>query len=73
MPATGRGISKADYVLGVDGCRAGWIFAQRFPLTGETRVAISDRFASILDGLGMGAAAVIIDIPIGLADSSLKS
>jgi predicted RNase H-like nuclease len=67
MPATGRGISSADYVLGVDGCRAGWIFAQRFPLTGEMRVAISDSFASVLTGPGMGAAAVIIDIPIGLS------
>ncbi len=68
MPATSGGNSSPSYVLGVDGCRAGWFVAARILQTGETSVAIADSFASILDGPGQSAAAIIVDIPIGLAD-----
>lgn len=45
----------------------------RFLLTGETRVAIADSFGSILDGPGENASAIIVDIPIGLAESGGRS
>jgi len=68
MPATDRRIYPSSCVIGVDGCRAGWIFAVRLPQSGETSVAIADSLASILDGPGRDAACVIVDVPIGLAD-----
>lgn len=68
MPATDRRISPSSCVIGVDGCRAGWIFAVRFLQSGETTVAIADSLASILDGPGRLAACVIVDVPIGLTD-----
>lgn len=68
MPATDGGMSRSDYVLGVDGCRAGWIYAVRFPVSGEFHVAIADSVTSVLDGPGKGAKSGMIDIPIGLAE-----
>lgn len=72
MPATGRGIHLPPYVIGADGCRSGWVIASRTPLTGETSVAIADSFGSILDGPGKGASAIIVDIPIGLAENDRR-
>jgi predicted RNase H-like nuclease len=73
MPATTRRKSLAIQVLGVDGCRAGWLIATRILPTGETSVAIADSFRSILDGPGRTAAAIIVDMPIGLPEFAGRS
>jgi predicted RNase H-like nuclease len=70
MPATAGRISRQITVIGVDGCAGGRIIALRRPVDGATSVAIADSFRSILDGAGKGAAALIVDMPIGLADHS---
>ncbi|NWG92552.1 MAG: DUF429 domain-containing protein [Parvularculaceae bacterium] len=61
------------YVLGVDGCRGGWLVAAHFLDRGEIRVDFADAMRSILDGPGLGAAAIMIDMPIGLADAGSRA
>jgi predicted RNase H-like nuclease len=73
MPATKRGKSAANQVLGVDGCRAGWLVATRILPTGEISVAIADTFRSILDGPARSAAAIIVDMPIGIPEVAGRS
>lgn len=68
MPATSKRKPTRQRVLGVDGCRAGWIMAERIFQTGEIRAEIFPDWRSILDGPGEGARAVIVDMPIGLAE-----
>jgi predicted RNase H-like nuclease len=60
------------YVLGVDGCRAGWLVATRFLDRSEFNVDFAKSFRSILDGPGRGAAAIMVDMPIGLADAGSR-
>jgi predicted RNase H-like nuclease len=68
MPATSKGIAPRRHVLGVDGCAAGWLVATRFLASGEISVEIADTFRSLLDHVGGAAEAIIVDMPIGLAD-----
>ena len=60
-------------MLGVDGCRAGWVVATRVLASGETRVTIADTFRSILDGAGAQAAAIVVDMPIGLCNVGVRA
>ncbi|TIL33194.1 DUF429 domain-containing protein [Mesorhizobium sp.] len=57
-------------VVGVDGCRAGWIAVRRDPGTAPS-VAVFPSFAALLDALPAGAT-VAVDMPIGLPDVSQK-
>jgi predicted RNase H-like nuclease len=58
-------------VVGVDGCRAGWVVALA-PLSRRGRVTfeIVDRIADVL---ALDVAAVAIDIPIGLPDAGTRA
>jgi predicted RNase H-like nuclease len=62
------GISRSETVLvGVDGCKAGWIAVILKP--GETRpqVQIHERFSDLVDETGPSAT-IAVDMPIGLPD-----
>jgi predicted RNase H-like nuclease len=65
-------MNDQPYVLGVDGCRAGWLVATRFLDRSEFNLDFADSFRSILDGPGRGAAAIMVDMPIGLADAGSR-
>jgi predicted RNase H-like nuclease len=65
-PAYGGGVSGTPAVLGVDGCRGGWVGAllvdDRVELLVETRVA------ALVDACPTRPVVVGVDIPIGLPD-----
>lgn len=65
VPATLRRKRRDRFVLGVDGCRAGWLVA-RLNLDDETLTAsVAERFSEILK---VDALMTLVDMPIGLAD-----
>ncbi|WP_165793680.1 DUF429 domain-containing protein [Hyphococcus luteus] len=77
MPSPDRTTRKragaSEFVLGVDGCRAGWIVA-RLNLSGMSANGfIAMSFAEILNGAGAQAAMIMVDMPIGLADSGRRA
>jgi predicted RNase H-like nuclease len=57
-------------VVGVDGCKAGWIAVRRDPGAAPS-VAVFPSFAALLDALPADAT-VAVDMPIGLPDVSQK-
>lgn len=67
----GVGAPAGRFVLGVDGCRGGWAVVVR-PLDGGTPALLRlDDFAAVLafaDAAGRTAAAIAVDMPIGLPD-----
>ena len=73
MPVRGKTTKagKADnaYVIGVDGCRAGWAVVHLNLCSNRARGFIVERFDAILR---LDAAMVIVDMPIGLADSGRR-
>lgn len=56
------------FVAGADGCRAGWFVVMRGLDSGELTTATTPDFATLLD-LCAGAAALGIDMPIGLMET----
>ena len=54
--------------LGIDGCRAGWLYVARNIENGECNAGILPRIDGLL-ALDPAPVAVAIDIPIGLTDS----
>lgn len=71
VPATGGGKPHERYVLGVDGCRAGWAVA-RLNLDDNT---LSGFIAPCFDALlrdSRGAAMIMVDMPIGLAEEGRR-
>jgi len=74
MPATyGRKTGDEGFVLGVDGCRAGWIAAKLNLSGGALTVSIVKSFSDILAEPGAGAAMIIVDMPIGLAEHGKRA
>ncbi|MCF6098425.1 DUF429 domain-containing protein [Mesorhizobium muleiense] len=57
-------------VVGVDGCKAGWIAVRRDPGAAPS-AAVFPSFAALLDALPIDAT-VAVDMPIGLPDVSQK-
>ncbi|WP_417433370.1 DUF429 domain-containing protein [Hoeflea sp.] len=63
-----RGVSPSDEVLvGVDGCRAGWIALVLRPCDTTPEVTIFVPFADLVAEFGAGAI-IAVDMPIGLPD-----
>ncbi len=60
------GSSAPLRLLGVDGCRAGWVVAESDPALSALTFEIVPTFAALLARLGGGPAVVGVDIPIGL-------
>lgn len=73
MPATYGGNEASAFVLGVDGCRAGWVCV-RLNLPDMTSAAfIAPSFEALLAGSGAEATMIIVDMPIGLAETGRRA
>ncbi|OFE17775.1 hypothetical protein BA895_14625 [Humibacillus sp. DSM 29435] len=61
-------------VLGVDGCRGGWVGAVLEPGAPRPRVAVARTIAELVETVRtwLGVEVVGIDIPIGLPDNTLR-
>lgn len=56
-------------LIGIDGCRAGWVVATASPGLTGLRFTIAEHISAALDAAEAGDRLVCIDIPIGLPDS----
>ncbi|MEM8935450.1 MAG: DUF429 domain-containing protein [Pseudomonadota bacterium] len=68
MPATMSGASRNSFVLGVDGCRGGWLAVELCVETGAAAARLYPKFQDIYDRQTGRWRAVAIDMPIGLCD-----
>lgn len=59
---------QADKVVGVDGCRCGWIAASYSPQSSSFSFSLHQSFAALLDE-HRSAISIGVDIPIGLSES----
>ena len=73
MPATRKGNADAPFVLGVDGCRAGWVAARVNLLSGDVSAFIVPSFDDLWNGAGKKAAMIAVDMPIGLAETGRRA
>ena len=73
MPATSARKPSRKHVLGVDGCRGGWICARLEVETLAVETAYAEDFRAVLDGPARDAAAILVDMPIGLADAGARA
>lgn len=71
MPATQGRKPSQNSVLGVDGCRGGWVVARRDIPTGNLVLSVEPDFRAVLKA-GEKARAIIVDMPIGLAQSGRR-
>lgn len=65
VPATMKGKEPREFVIGADGCRAGWVAARINLCDNGIEVFVSEKFQSLLD---LNARMLIVDMPVGLAD-----
>lgn len=72
MPATDRRIRRSGYVVGVDGCRAGWIAARLSLKTGALSAHFAQTFETVL-ATARDARAIMVDMPIGLPDAGKRA
>ncbi|MEM9705353.1 MAG: DUF429 domain-containing protein [Pseudomonadota bacterium] len=72
MPATNGGKASSPFVLGVDGCRAGWVCVRRPLKGGAASVSVWPSFQTLFDGPGRLAVSIMVDIPIGLVDEGRR-
>jgi predicted RNase H-like nuclease len=56
-----------DYVVGVDGCRSGWLVCRYQPDVSEISFSVHQTFAAILEDEAQ-ARVIAVDIPIGLTE-----
>jgi len=56
-------------VLGVDGCRGGWIAASAPSLAAEPTFHLFATFAALVDAVRAPGSLAFVDVPIGLADA----
>ncbi len=73
MPATSTGKSGPKFVLGVDGCRAGWVTARLSLSDSSIILRVAASFADILNGAKTDTALIHIDMPIGLAETGRRA
>ena len=72
MPATaGRRPARA-LAVGVDGCRGGWVCVT-LDARGTARLDVRADFAACMRDAGAGAGAVLVDMPIGLAEAERRA
>lgn len=67
MPTADQSAKNGEFVLGIDGCRSGWVVIQLDLKDGKTRGFVAASFAEILHGPASTALMTIVDMPIGLA------
>ncbi|RVD71538.1 DUF429 domain-containing protein, partial [Mesorhizobium sp. M4A.F.Ca.ET.029.04.2.1] len=61
----------AGVLVGVDGCKAGWIAVHRHPDAAPS-ISVFPGFAALLAALPAGGATIAVDMPIGLPDFSQR-
>ncbi|GAA2158865.1 putative RNase H-like nuclease [Humibacillus xanthopallidus] len=73
-PARPAPIEVIAPVLGVDGCKAGWVGAVLEPGAPRPRVVVAPTIAELVSMVreSLGIVAVGIDIPIGLPDNTIR-
>ena len=71
MPTTGTGNLNQQYVIGVDGCRAGWVYVGLNLSTSHAITGVAPSFQSIMDIAAM-TSMIVVDMPIGLADAGRR-
>jgi predicted RNase H-like nuclease len=57
-----------DYVLGIDGCRAGWVAASIHLPSGKVEITLFFTMEQVWNTFGPSCALALIDMPIGLID-----
>lgn len=73
MPTTIRRTRHSNFVIGVDGCRGGWVFV-RLCLDDEALVAgFEPKFSNILNGNAANARMTMIDMPMGLVERGRRN
>ena len=60
-------------LIGVDGCRGGWVVAASDGALSEISFAVVDDLAPVIARAGSGPALMAIDIPIGLRDDGPRA
>lgn len=71
MPATSTRNTRAPFVLGLDGARAGWVAVRLNLDDGSPSVAILDHFGAVITR--ERPQMLIVDMPIGLADQGRRA
>ncbi|MEL7489460.1 MAG: DUF429 domain-containing protein [Pseudomonadota bacterium] len=72
MPATTKGKRSGEYVLGVDGCRNGWVAVALAKGRKTADVSIRPDFGTLLADHAT-AAMIIVDMPIGFPDAGRRA
>lgn len=62
-----RGSQSGQVLVGVDGCRAGWIAVVRWPGAEQPETRVFRHFTELVDAFG-ASATIAVDMPIGLPD-----
>ncbi len=73
MPTADQRAQIGDFVIGIDGCRAGWVVIQ---MDCNTRIIdgfVASTFADIYNGPARTARMAIVDMPIGLATTGRRA
>lgn len=73
MPATGERMTDRGFVLGVDGCRNGWVAAILDTRSTIVNAAVVPDFRTLLARFFDAAAMIIVDMPIGLKDEGRRA
>jgi predicted RNase H-like nuclease len=60
-------------LMGIDGCRAGWVVAEADDDLASMRFSIVSNLSAVVDQATAARSVVVIDIPIGLPDSGPRS
>lgn len=68
MPATQPRKSENEFVLGVDGCPAGWVFVALDTRKQDASAGVVKTIDTLLSGPGRDARVIMVDMPIGLKD-----
>lgn len=60
-------------LIGIDGCRAGWVVAAADGALSQIRFSVVDDLAPLIAAADRGGALVAIDMPIGLCDGGPRT
>src|SRR6185437_7828679 len=68
----GRVVHLNSLLMGIDGCRAGWVVAKAEESLESFKVLVVPTLDAVFEWVDRGAAFVAIDVPIGLSDGSSR-
>ena len=64
---------KTPFVLGVDGCKGGWVAAQRVINRPKVELSLWPTINALFNALGDARPVILIDMPIGLAQKDKRA